>query len=281
MSFTPGSARLTLPLTILSLCAAPALAQSLPPAPPARASEPAPAAAPVQLSVFEVNADKDVGYQAGNTASGSRLNTSLKDTAAAVMVFTPEFLADFGLNSLADMVAYAPNMAVDMLETSADANPQFLGGSDLRDTRIRIRGLSASTALDFFETGIPIDTYNTERLELSSGPNSILFGFGSPGGLVNVMTKRAQLTRPRTALRTQAGEWGYARAELDHNHVLVPGRLALRLNGLWQNSGGWRTYDYNDATRGALSVRAQPFPHTAVAVNFENGQVLSHASRPI
>ncbi|MBL9201272.1 MAG: hypothetical protein JNL39_12240, partial [Opitutaceae bacterium] len=154
-------------------------------------------------------------------------------------------------------------------------------GSDLRDTRIRIRGLSASTALDFFETGIPIDTYNTERLELSSGPNSILFGFGSPGGLVNVMTKRAQLTRPRTALRTQAGQWGYLRAELDHNQVLVTGRLALRVNGLWQNSGGWRTYDYNDATRGALSVRAQPFPHTAVTLNFENGQVLSHASRPI
>ena len=87
---------------------------------------PAPAnSQPVQLSVFEVSADKDVGYQAGNTTSGSRLNASLKDTAAAVMVFTPEFLSDFSVNTLADMVAYAPNMAVDMLDTAADANPQF------------------------------------------------------------------------------------------------------------------------------------------------------------
>jgi hypothetical protein len=37
--------------------------------------------APIQLSVFEVSATDDVGYQAGNTTSGRRLNSSLKDTA--------------------------------------------------------------------------------------------------------------------------------------------------------------------------------------------------------
>ena len=62
------------------------------------------------LSPFEVTGEKDVGYQAGNTTSGSRLNSSLKDTAAAVMVFTPEFLSDFGATSLADLIGYAPNM---------------------------------------------------------------------------------------------------------------------------------------------------------------------------
>jgi outer membrane receptor protein involved in Fe transport len=142
--------------------------------------------------------------------SGSRLNSSLKDTAAAVMVFTPEFLSDFGATSLADIIGYAPNMQVDMLDASADASTSFLGGSDLRDTRIRVRGLSASTAVDFFETGIAVDTYNTERLELSGGPNSILFGFGSPGGLVNIMTKRAQVggTAPRSGPKLAHGLTG-------------------------------------------------------------------------
>ena len=240
-----------------------------------------PEAAPVQLSVFEVTSDKDVGYQAGNTTSGSRLNSSLKDTAAAIMVFTPEFMSDFSVNSLADMVAYAPNMQVDMLDTAADASPQFLGGSDLRETKIRVRGLSASTSMDFFETGIPIDVYNTERLELSSGPNSILFGFGSPGGLVNVMTKRAQLNRNRTALRSQFGQWDYSRFELDHNQIIIPGKVALRLNGLLQNSGGWRKWDFNDINRGAVSLRIVPFRNTTVIANYENGELNSHVSRPI
>ena len=163
-----------------------------------------------------------------------------------MVVFTPEFLSDFGANSLADLVGYAPNMQVDMLDASADAGTSFLGGSDLRDTRIRVRGLSASTALDFFETGIAVDTYNTERLELAGGPNSILFGFGSPGGLVNLMTKRAQAARDRTSLRVQAGEFRHRRFELDHNQVIRPGRVALRFNALRQDSGGWRRWDYAD-----------------------------------
>ncbi len=235
----------------------------------------------VELSVFEVTAEKDVGYQAGNTTSGSRLDTSLKDTAAAVMVFTPEFLSDFGANSLADIVGYAPNMQLDMLDTSADANPQFLGGSDLKDTRIRVRGLSASTAVDFFETSIAIDNYNTERFELSSGPNSILFGFGSPGGLVNIMTKRAQLNRNRTALRLQMGEWAFSRYEVDHNQILIKDKLALRLNGLLQNGGGWRKWEFNDSSRGAVSLRATPWKNTSLTVNYENGQMRASVSRPL
>lgn len=249
---------------------------------PSAASAPAASAeAPLQLSVFEVSATADRGYQAGNTSSGSRLNSSLKDTSAPVMVFTPEFLSDFNSNGLADIIGYAPNMQIDMLDTSADANPQFIGGSDLTDTRIRVRGLAASTALDFFETSIAIDTYNTERLELSSGPNSILFGFGQSGGLVNVMTKSANLHRQRTAMRLQFGEWNFARYELDHNQVLIPGKLAVRINGLQQWADGWREHEYNDSSRGAFSLRAAPWRKTTLTVGYENGEMNASVARPL
>lgn len=265
------TARPLLPSLVLAL--APAAAQVLPP-------PPAPAA-PVQLSVFEVAADKDVGYQGGDTLSGSRLNSSLKDTAAAVMVFTPEYIADFAANGLGDITAYSPNLAVDMLETSSDANPTFVGGSDLVDTRIVVRGLSASVSMDFFEAGISVDNYNTERVELASGPNSILFGFGSPGGLVNVMTKRAQLNRNRTALRLQGGEWHLRRAELDHNQILLPGKLALRLNGLEQHSAGWRRWDWSEASRSAVAVRYQPWARTSWTASYETGQMTGHVLLPM
>ncbi len=250
-------------------------------APSASSSTGAAAEAPVQLSVFEVSATADVGYQAGNTTSGSRLNSSLKDTAAAVMVFTPEFMSDFSATGLADIIGYAPNMQVDMLDTAADASPQFIGGSDLTDTRIRVRGLSASTALDFFETSIAIDNYNTERLELSSGPNSILFGFGQSGGLVNIMTKSANLNRNRTAVRTQFGEWNFARYELDHNHVLIKDKLAVRLNGLQQWGDGWRQHEFNDSSRGAISLRAAPWRKTTLVAGYENGEMNASVARPL
>jgi outer membrane receptor protein involved in Fe transport len=168
-----------------------------------------------------------------------------------------------------------------MLDTSADASPQFIGGSDLTDTRIRVRGLSASTALDFFETSIAIDTYNTERLELSSGPNSILFGFGQSGGLVNVMTKSAQLHRHRTVARTQFGGWDFSRYELDHNQVLIKGRLAVRFNGLQQLGGGWRRHEYNDSSRGAVAFRAVPWTRTTLTAGYENGEMNASVARPL
>ena len=103
---------MTTPSRPFLLCTA--LLATLPPLPAADPRTPTTAEVTV-LSPFEVTGEKDVGYQAGNTMSGSRLNSSLKDTAAAVMVFTPEFLSDFGATSLADIIGYAPNMQVDML----------------------------------------------------------------------------------------------------------------------------------------------------------------------
>jgi len=46
---------------------------------------------PLTLSPFEVNTDRDVGYTASNSLAGGRLNTDLRDTAAAISVFTKDF----------------------------------------------------------------------------------------------------------------------------------------------------------------------------------------------
>ena len=79
-------------------------AQAIPPASTVPAKDET-----VVLPPYEVVPD-DVGYQAGNTTSGSRLNSSLRDTAASISVFTPEFLSDIAANNLSEMLAYAPDL---------------------------------------------------------------------------------------------------------------------------------------------------------------------------
>src|SRR3546814_4227126 len=37
-----------------------------------------------------------------------------------------------------------------------------------------------------------IETYGLERVELLKGPSSVLYGQGSPGGLINVRSKRSE-----------------------------------------------------------------------------------------
>jgi len=78
---------LVLSLIASSLCAqTSAPVQSVPP------SKPNQAEAAIELSPFVVTTDKDLGYLAGNTLSGSRLNTKLYDTSASISEMTKEFL---------------------------------------------------------------------------------------------------------------------------------------------------------------------------------------------
>ncbi len=59
-----------------------------------------------ELSPFTVDASSDEGYRAGNTLSGSRVRTSLKDLAASISVITDAFLEDVGAVSLEELFQY-------------------------------------------------------------------------------------------------------------------------------------------------------------------------------
>jgi len=89
--------------------AASAWSQTAPVPPSVAPKTPLPEEKPLSMSPFEIRADADVGYQAGNTTSGSRFNSSLKDTPASISPFTPEFLSDIAATTVNEMMAYATN----------------------------------------------------------------------------------------------------------------------------------------------------------------------------
>jgi outer membrane receptor protein involved in Fe transport len=244
---------------------------------PAPASSPAttPArddtTAPVELSPFEVRAEMDVGYQAANTTSGSRLNSRLKDTPASVSAFTPEFLADIAATNLEEMLGHATNIELDVEDANAGFNNPQGRGADGNDYQFRMRGSPAGSSRDYVESSIPVDLYNVERAEVASGPNSILFGLGSAGGLVSLSGKKAALNRDRTTLKSMFGTWHFERYEADYNKVLIPKKLAVRLLGLYQNNQGWRYWDFSDQVRYTGAVAYQPFKNTTVHASFEKG----------
>jgi outer membrane receptor for ferric coprogen and ferric-rhodotorulic acid len=99
----------------------------------------------VILSPFEVNVDKDIGYQAQATLSGSRLNSRLKDTAAPISVFTEEFLQDLGVTSIADLATWAVGTEIDFNEDEPNENNMLWS-----PTNFRVRGLPASRARNYY-----------------------------------------------------------------------------------------------------------------------------------
>lgn len=231
----------------------------------------APAGDTVELSPFEVRAEDDSGYQATNTTSGSRLATSLKDTAASISPFTPEFLSDIAATNVTEMLAYAANAELNAgdAEGAGFNNPRDINSAG--GEPFRIRGIPANVATDYVETAIPQDLYNVERAEVASGANSILFGSGDAGGIVALSTKKANLGRSRYSGQVQVGSFDHFRTSMDLNQVAIPRTLAFRLNGLYQNSKGWRTYQNQDQERYTAGVTYRPFSRTTITASYEEG----------
>lgn len=224
------------------------------------------------LSPFEVNTDRDVGYTASNSLAGGRLNTDLRDTAAAISVFTKEFLDDIGVMTVNQALEFGLNTASEVEQTgnlSVENNFSY-----------RIRGITgAQRSRNLFRTGLNLDTYNTERLDFSRGPNAILFGEGSPAGLINTSTKVARFGQNFVRLQARAGSFAERRVSLDVNRHLGS-KLALRVNGLWQEANGYREFEFNNKKAATIAGTWRPWRKTTVKVDYEKAKYDENRARP-
>ena len=244
-------------------------ATAVPPSPPAKAVANEEI---IELSPFTVNTSSDVGYVAENTLAGSRLNTKLRDTASSVSVFTKEFLDDVGITDLAHLMEYTVNSEMDTNSQGASSEQNRIIGGHALYAGIQIRGLLASIGMDYFTSITPTDPYRVGRYENASGPNSILFGIGAPGGLLNQSSKIAETHRNGGAIRYSLGSWSRSRGELDLNRVLMKNTLAVALSALHQESGGWRAFDFQDKHRIFGSVTWRPLRSVTVTAMGELGR---------
>ena len=90
------------------------------------------------------------------------------------------------------------------------------------------------------------DTFNLEGVEVFFGPSSVLFGRGSTGGAVNLVTKTpARAPSPTWADRGTAPQ---GPSEADVNHTLFD-KVQVRVNGMGQAGGvqGRNTIEKNRA----------------------------------
>ncbi len=218
----------------------------------------------VSLSPFVVSAEKDVGYRAANTLSGTRLNSELFSVPASISVLTKELLDDIGAEKTEDFLKFA---------VSADHN---LGGDPLINTsqnvdvQAKIRGFAgASITRDYFPLGLSTDRFNIDRIDLNRGPNSVLYGIGSPGGVINSSSKRALLNARHNEVSFTAGSWSKIRSELDVSIPIVRDRLAVRINTLYENRDGWRDFEFYKQKGLALATTFQPLKHTQIRANVE------------
>ena len=255
----------------------------------APASEPKAADAdePIVLSPFTVStAEDEHGYQATSTLAGTRLRTDLRDIGAAISVTTKDFLNDTGITSNATLLTYTTSTEVAGVHGNYSG---FGNGNGISENRLnpqsttRVRGLdNADNTREYFLTNIPWDSYNIDRVDTVRGPNSILYGLGSPAGIVNTTLNEARFNN-KTVVEARYGRFGSYRGSLDTNLVLMPHELALRLDTVYSAQQFQQEEAFNHDFRQFGALRYDPKAlnvsdrmTTTIKANFEHGQITSN-----
>lgn len=270
-------------LGVLALFSTADLAAQTAPAPAASALD-----AAVVLSPFTVNSDKDTGYAAANTLAGTRLNTPVIDVGASLSIYTKNFLNDIGANNAGDLLVFATGMEAagpggNYSAAAGSTSDATVVGDNPRINPLgttRTRGLaSPNFTRSFFATSIPFDSYNTDTVTVNRGPNAILFGVGSPAGVVDTTLIRPDLRRNQSQVQARVGNNAAYRGTLDVNRALIPGKLALRIAALHDREEYNQRPAFEEKRRIYGALTFEPFKSTTLRANFESGHAT--ANRPI
>ncbi|BAV64346.1 TonB-dependent siderophore receptor [Sphingobium cloacae] len=190
--------------------------------------------------------------------AGTKTETPLIELPQPIKVITADQYLSQGAISISDTVKYAAGVL---------ANPY---GRDTRVDGFNVRGLDALQFRDgmrdifSYYASITSDPYNFSRVEIVRGPASVLFGQGSIGGLVNLVSKTPDFTT-RGELKAVYGS--YDRKELlgDINYAFAS-NLAVRLVGRARDADTYVDHVPDDRVMIAPSIRWQPTPDTDVVL---------------
>jgi catecholate siderophore receptor len=208
---------------------------------------------------------------AGGTviSSATRTATPLRDVPQAVTVVSRALIADQAMQGMADVTRYVPGVTMGQGEGNRD--------------QLTIRGNNSTST--FFVDGLRDDVqyfrdlYNVERVEALKGPNALIFGRGTGGGVINRVSKEAGWT-PLRELTLQGGSYDTRRGMVDVGQG-VSEAVALRFNGLYENSDRFR-HDVNLERYGLNpTVTVAAGPRTRITAGYEHFSDYRTADRGI
>ncbi|CAB3778737.1 TonB-dependent receptor [Pararobbsia alpina] len=239
---TPLAAALFSIGTVSLAVSLPAWAQTAAPSGTETAPQKAPSAAPATASqatphdtgalpTVQVNdaVDKNT-FQVETSTVGAKAPTALRDIPQAVTVIDRALIDSQGVTSFQDALRNAPGVTIGGAEGGSIGN------------NVNLRGFSARTDIyldGFRDRGQYYrDTFDLEAIEVLYGPSSMLFGRGSTGGVINQVSKQAQLA-PVSEVSAQVGTNDRYRTTVDIDRALSD-TAAFRINAFGQSVGSTR-----------------------------------------
>jgi iron complex outermembrane receptor protein len=214
------------------------------------------------------------------TQAGSRLDLTPLETPASIAVLDGDQIRTRGDPSIVDAVTRAPGI------TSA-ANPGNGG------TALAARGFSGQGSVLQLTDGVrlfpvagtitaPSDPWNVERIEVLSGPASVLYGQGALGGAVNIVTKK-----PNAGHSEVAAEAGYGSQNSWHLAAGAGGPinpvLAYRLDASYRQSDGYVDRGRSDSIALSGALRFAPSDSFSITLrdDYSNQRPMEYFGTPL
>lgn len=202
-----------------------------------------------QLQSVEVTGRKKSSYKNDNTFSATKLEMKVIDVPQSISFVTKELIQDQQALRLKDV---GKNVAgVNEFSTYDDITIRGFRNNDSNGRLINgLRGVNA-----FWTSPLLV---NIERVEYIKGPASAVFGNSSPGGTVNMITKKP-LDETRQAIQFTTGSFNTFRTTADFTGAVNEDKsLLYRLNLGYENADTYRDQISNKSIVIAPSVSFIP-----------------------
>ena len=190
--------------------------------------------------------------------ASTKTETPMIELPQPFTIITADQFISQGAINISDTVKYAAGVL---------ASPY---GRDTRVDGFSVRGIDALQFRDgmrdifSYYASITSDPYNFSRVEIVRGPASVLFGQGSIGGLVNLVSKTPEF-RTGGELNLVYGSYDRKEAMGDVN-IALSGNLAVRAVARVRDADTYVDHVPDDRVLFAPSIRWQPTPDTDVVL---------------
>ena len=180
----------------------------------------------VQVTGDQYDAD-DVRPEGVTTATKTYM--APKDIPQAIDTLEVNKYKSYGINDLSVMLDGVPGV-----------NTNY----DMRGEGVYIRGFQADSG-DIYRDGVRESgqvrrsTANVERIEILKGPGAVLYGRGSGGGVINLVSKQARFDA-KSSVTLRAGSWDNYGGTIDINRV-VNNHVAVRLTADREQAHSFRS----------------------------------------
>ncbi|MBD2345781.1 TonB-dependent siderophore receptor [Anabaena subtropica] len=231
---------------------------STPQTPPEESA--APQDEPIELVV---TGEQD-GYRVPDATTGTRTDTPLRDIPSSIQIVPRQVIEDRAVTNVAEALQNVSGTNSEVL-FGTTAIP-YLRGFDSAESFFR-NGTSFGGNLGV--TQFNFSTDNLERIEVLKGPASVLFGQGSPGGIINLVTKRP-LSEPYYNLGFSAGSFSQIRPSFDFSGPLNPERSVLyRFIGSYDRARSFVDFANSERYFFTPSLEWNISQNTNLALDFE------------